>query len=186
MNKHTYIHTYIYTFIRTWTSIYKLKQIQKSISSSIRSLFNFACYTSNSVFKYLTTHFTHNINYGFHTLPPKWLVLVQQMLDVIIFSETCGATVQPAVHQRRTHYTGRFKNSLLIFISTSTAYPWRKWPPSMKHINTECLKACINAVVLCWGTKCSMCGTFSQYLMVQKRRTESERMPSVFNICNLT
>ena len=56
------------------------------------------------MFKYLTTHFTHNINYGFHTLPPKWLVLVQQMLDVIIFSETCGATVEPAVHQKRTHY----------------------------------------------------------------------------------
>ena len=42
---------------------------------------------------------------------PQKVDLVQQMLDAIIFSETCGATVQPAVHQKRTHY-GAFQITL--------------------------------------------------------------------------
>ena len=120
MNKHTYTH--IHPHMDKY--IYKLKQIQKTYLIINRgSLFNFACYTSHTVcLKTKKAHFTYNLNYEFHLLPPKWLVLVQQMLDVIIFSETCGATVEPAVHQKRTHYRA-FQIVLAHFPSTSTAYP---------------------------------------------------------------
>ena len=119
-------------------------------------LFNFACSsTCYSVFEiipntpkwYSTPIYPNNINYECYFLSSYWLVLMQQMLDIIIFSRnmwryrgtwcTSKENAVQGVHCLNGHIT-HFINKYSI------CYPWQKHgPPSMKHIYiyTECLKA---------------------------------------------
>ena len=132
-------------------------------------------------------------------LYPPLVVLVLQVrkcvIDVFIFSmkHVVWATVEPAEHQKRTHYKVSFifRSFLqqVLYIHIKIILPTSHERNKYIYIYTECLIA--NFIIIVdsilfqrfgfvlvtreRGTKCSMCGTYSHNNLVEHRKNAASQ-----------